>query len=220
MGAPAGSNARRPAPKPSFSSPALWFLITQGDHAFNHATLDEVFGHFQAAETTVQRLLKAEPDAPRSQRDLSVSYNKIGDVQRAQGDLSSALSSYPTRRGNQTKAGRARSGQHRLAARSVGQLRKDQRIGDVQRAQGDLSSALSSYQQRLEIRQKLTARDPANAQCLLFLGKRCCESWLPFSFKWQPISQRKTSSPADGVRTSLLHPPLSSPLCAVCSGSL
>ena len=48
----------------------FWFLITQGDHAFNHATLDEAFGHFQAAETTVQRLLKAEPDAPRSQRDL------------------------------------------------------------------------------------------------------------------------------------------------------
>jgi tetratricopeptide (TPR) repeat protein len=91
----------------------FWFLITQGDHAFNHATLDEAFGHFQAAETTVQRLLKAEPDAPRSQSDLSVSY---------------------------------------------------ERIGNVQSAQGDLTSALSSYKQGLEIRQKLAARDPANAQ--------------------------------------------------------
>jgi tetratricopeptide (TPR) repeat protein len=91
----------------------FWFLIIQGDHAFNHATLAEAFGHFQAAETTVQRLLKAEPDAPRSQRDLSVSY---------------------------------------------------ERIGDVQSAQGDLTSALSSYQQGLDIRQKLAARDPANAQ--------------------------------------------------------
>ena len=72
----------------------FWFLITQGDHTLNHATLYEAFGHFQAAETIVQRLLKAEPDAPRSQRDLSVSYERIGNVQRAQGDLSSALSSY------------------------------------------------------------------------------------------------------------------------------
>jgi tetratricopeptide (TPR) repeat protein len=88
-------------------------LFIQGDHAFNHATLDEVFGHFRAAETTVQHLLKAEPDAPRSQRDLSVSYNKIGEVQRAQGDL---------------------------------------------------PSAISSYKQGLEIRQKLAARDPANTQ--------------------------------------------------------
>jgi hypothetical protein len=36
------------------------------------------------------------------------------------------------------------------------------RIGDVQRAQGDLPSALSSYKQGLEIAQKLAARDPAN----------------------------------------------------------
>jgi tetratricopeptide (TPR) repeat protein len=72
----------------------FWFLITQGDHAFNHATLAAAGGYFQAAETAVQRLLKTEPDAPRSQRDLSVSYNKIGDVQRAQGHLPSALSSY------------------------------------------------------------------------------------------------------------------------------
>ena len=91
----------------------FWFLITQGDHAFYHTTLAEAFGHLQAAEITVQRLLKAEPDAPRSQRDLSVSYD---------------------------------------------------RIGDVQRAQGDLPSALSSYKQDLEIAQKLAARDPANAQ--------------------------------------------------------
>jgi hypothetical protein len=34
----------------------------------------------------------------------------------------------------------------------------------VQSAQGDLSSALSSYKHGLEIRKKLAARDPANAQ--------------------------------------------------------
>ena len=72
----------------------FWFLITQGDHAFYHATLDEAFGHLKAAEAVAQRLLKAEPDVPRSQRDLSASYSKIGDVQSAQGDLPAALSSY------------------------------------------------------------------------------------------------------------------------------
>src|SRR5271165_3632527 len=32
---------------------------------------------------------------------------------------------------------------------------------------------------------------------LLFLGKRGCESWLPFPFKWQPniATQKSTSSP-------------------------
>jgi hypothetical protein len=41
----------------------------------------------------------AQREEPRAgnagwQRDLSVSHNKIGDVQRAQGDLAAALTSY------------------------------------------------------------------------------------------------------------------------------
>ncbi len=37
---------------------------------------------------------KADPDNAGWQRDLSVSHNKIGDVERAQGDLAAALASY------------------------------------------------------------------------------------------------------------------------------
>src|SRR4029077_6939056 len=132
----------------------FWFLITQGDQTLNHATLYEAFGHFQAAEATVQRLPKAEPDAPRSQHDLSVSYNKIGDVQSAQGDLPSALSSY--------KQGLEIA--QKLAARDPANTgwQRDLsvsyiKIGDVQ-TQGDLPSALSSYKQGLQVAQKLAAR--------------------------------------------------------------
>ena len=48
----------------------------------------------------------------------------------------------------------------------------------------------------------------------LFLGRRCREILLPLSFRWQPniaTTQNSTSSPDDGVSTSLLHPPLPSP---------
>jgi hypothetical protein len=38
-------------------------LITQATYALFHTTLGEALGYFQAAETTVQRLLKAEPEA-------------------------------------------------------------------------------------------------------------------------------------------------------------
>jgi len=137
----------------------FWFLMAEGNHAFNYITLDEALSRFHAAESTVQRLLKAEPDAPRSQRDLSVSYEGIGDVQRAQGDLASALSSYKKGLGIREK----------LAVRDPAntEWRRDlsvsyDRIGDVQRAQGDLASALSSYKQDLEIEEKLAERDPAN----------------------------------------------------------
>lgn len=43
---------------------------------------------------------------------------KLGDLKRAQGDLASAVSSYKRRPRNRTKACCARSGQHRMAARS------------------------------------------------------------------------------------------------------
>jgi tetratricopeptide (TPR) repeat protein len=72
----------------------FWFFIAQGDHAFVYGTLDEALSHFQAAEATVQHLLKAEPDAPHWQRDLSIGYDRVGEVLRAQGDLAGALKSY------------------------------------------------------------------------------------------------------------------------------
>ena len=75
----------------------FWFLITQGTHTFIHTTLGEAFGYFQAAETVVQRLLKAEPDAPRSQRDLSVSLDSLGDFLASRGrpgDAEKALAHY------------------------------------------------------------------------------------------------------------------------------
>ncbi len=40
------------------------------------------------------RLAKSDPGNADWQRDLSVSYNKVGDVQVAQGDLAGALKSY------------------------------------------------------------------------------------------------------------------------------
>ena len=139
----------------------LWFHIIQGNHAFHHTTLAEAFGHFQAAETTVQRLLKAEPDAPRSRRDLSASYERIGDVQRAQGDPLSALSSY--KQGleiAQKLAARDPTNTERQRDLSV----SHEKIGNVQSAQSDLKAALSSYQKGLEIRENLAAGDQTNTE--------------------------------------------------------
>ncbi|MEL4383171.1 tetratricopeptide repeat protein, partial [Shewanella algae] len=41
-----------------------------------------------------ERLAKTDPGNADWQRDLSVTYNRVGDVQQAQGDLSAALTSY------------------------------------------------------------------------------------------------------------------------------
>ena len=63
--------------------------------------------------------------------------------------------------GHRRGAGGARSGQHRVAARPLGQPRK---IGDVKVSQGDLPGALAAYRGgRWRSRERLAARDPANS---------------------------------------------------------
>ena len=104
------------------------------------------------------RLAKSDPGNAGWQRDLSVSYNKVGDVQVAQGDLAGALKSYQDSLAISRPAGQIRSRQRRLAARSLGVLRE---VGDVQVAQGDLAGALKSYQDGLAIRDRLAHPIPA-----------------------------------------------------------
>ena len=65
-------------------------------------------------------LAKADPGNAGWQRDLSVSYNKIGDVLVAQGNLPEALKSLPRRARDHRPSGEGRPRQRRLAARSVG----------------------------------------------------------------------------------------------------
>lgn len=49
---------------------------------------------YRASLAIFERLAKQDPSNPGWQRDLSVSYIKVGDVQSAQDDLSGALKSY------------------------------------------------------------------------------------------------------------------------------
>ena len=49
---------------------------------------------YQASLAITERLAKSDPGNAGWQRDLSVSHNKIGDVQVAQGNLPAALTSY------------------------------------------------------------------------------------------------------------------------------
>ena len=49
---------------------------------------------YEAGLPIRERLAAADPGNTEWQRDLSVSHNRIGDVRRAQGNLSGALESY------------------------------------------------------------------------------------------------------------------------------
>jgi tetratricopeptide (TPR) repeat protein len=103
---------------------------------------------YEAKRDIISRLATSDPGNADWQRDLSAAYNKIGDVQVAQGDLKAALKSYSD--------GRAIF--ERLAKSDPGNVgwQRDlsvayNKIGDVQVAQGDLKAALKSYQDDLAI---------------------------------------------------------------------
>ena len=74
-----------------------------------------------------ERLAAADRSNTGWQRDLSVSYDKIGDVLVAQGKLDEALKSLPRQPRHSRAPGRRRSQQHRVAARSVGVVQQDRR---------------------------------------------------------------------------------------------
>ena len=95
-------------------------LVAQGN-------LPEALKSFRDGLAITDRLAKADPGNAGWQRDLSVSYNKIGDVLVAQGNLPEALKSYRDGLDDLRPSGEGRPRQRRLAARPVGVLRKDRR---------------------------------------------------------------------------------------------
>ena len=65
-----------------------------------------------------ERLVQSDPGNATWQRELSVPYIKVGDVQVAQGDLAGAFESLPRQPRHHRAVGAGRSRQRRLAARS------------------------------------------------------------------------------------------------------
>jgi tetratricopeptide (TPR) repeat protein len=121
-----------------------------GDAQHAQGNLPAALTSYRAAFEVATRLAKAELD-PDLERDLSVLHYKIGDVQRAQGNLPAALTSY---RAAFKVATRLAEIANRLANFDPITTNRQQRllwvlhfrIGHVQRAQGNLPAALTSYQ--------------------------------------------------------------------------
>src|SRR6516162_2568307 len=90
----------------------------------------------------------------------SVSYNKIGAVLVAQGNLLEALKSY---RDSLAIADRLAQADLGNAGWQYDLGISNERIGDVLMAQGDLAGALKSYQAKHDIISRLAKADPGNA---------------------------------------------------------
>ena len=151
-----------PSPAPAVAGLPHWVLITGALVAALASAGAAV------AQTDVSGSNTVSVD--QVQHNLSIDQDRIGDAQRAQGDLSAALKSYQA----------SMEIRRKLAERDPGnaQWQRDlsvshNKIGDVQSAQGDLGGALKSFQADMEIARKLAERDPGNAQWQTDLAFSC-----------------------------------------------
>ncbi len=108
-----------------------------------------------------QQLSQRDPSHIQRLRDLSVSYEKLGDIYRAQGLLPEALAQYQLGlaiRERLVASDPSHTQWLRDLSVSYGQL------GAIYRAQGQLPEALAQYQLGLAIRERLAALDPSHTE--------------------------------------------------------
>ncbi len=116
-------------------------------------------GTLKKARRTYEDALSRLPET--EQRDRSVLFNEIGNVQMAQGDLAGALESYSaamTIAEHLAKADPDNTKWQRDLSVS------HNKIGDVQKAQDDLAGALESYRAAMTITGRLSKADPDNTE--------------------------------------------------------
>jgi tetratricopeptide (TPR) repeat protein len=137
----------------------FWLLSAASTYLQERAALADVLPLYERGLAIAERLAKADPGNALWQRDLSVSHNKIGDVLRAQGNLSATLDSYKASHAifdRLAKADPGNSGLQRDLSVS------HNKIGDTLRVQGNITAALDSYKACLAIADRLAEADPGN----------------------------------------------------------
>ncbi len=103
---------------------------------------DERFARIAAARSIAERLAKSDPDNAGWQRDLSVSFDRLGDVLVAQGNLPEALRAFPDGLAIRERLARSdpdNAGWQRDVAVSHGKLGIAYGAGDTERARTHLA---------------------------------------------------------------------------------
>jgi tetratricopeptide (TPR) repeat protein len=142
------------------SRDAFWARLGLGDIERARGRLSASLADYRAARASAEGVAKAGPENAGWQRDLSVSYNKIGEVLVVQGNLPEALKSFRDGlaiRDRLAKADPTNADWQRNLSVSYN------RIGEVLVAQGKLPEALQSFRDGFAIRDRLAKADPGNA---------------------------------------------------------
>ncbi len=130
----------------------FWRWIELGDEFLTIGNTPNALDSYNTARDAAHRT--------GDERDLSVSYERIGDVEVAQGDLEAALKSFQEGIAIRERLAASDAGnagwQRDLSASYV-------KIGDVEVALGNIEVALKSFQEGLAIAERLAASDAENA---------------------------------------------------------
>jgi tetratricopeptide (TPR) repeat protein len=135
-------------------------LENLGDVRVAQGKLQEALDAYQQGLAIAKRLAEEDKSNAGWQRDLSVSYNKVGGVLEVQGKLQDAMDAYQQSlniRRTLADQDKSNAGWQRDLSVSY------ERVGNVLEAQGKLQDALDAYQQSLNIRRTLADQDKSNA---------------------------------------------------------
>ncbi len=130
-------------------------------------------GDLVDAETAAEQALAIAEELAKdrgnakAQRDLSVAYNKVGDVLKAQGHLAEALKAYQAGFDIMKRLTELNSG-NTLWQRDLAY--SCNKVGDVLVAQGHLTEALKAFQAGLDIIERLAKSKPGDAGWQFDLG--------------------------------------------------
>jgi tetratricopeptide (TPR) repeat protein len=137
----------------------VWAKFGMGDIKQHRGDLGAALVIYREVESIAERLAKSDPGNPSWQRELAVSYGKVGEVLVAQGNLPEALASHQASLAimdGLTKSDPGNPDWQRELAVSYA------KIGDVQQRQHNLPAALAAYQAGQAIFERLAKADPNN----------------------------------------------------------
>ncbi len=106
-----------------------------------------------------ERLLQTDPSRPSAQRDVAISWFNVGAMLHARNELDQALEAYQKAVALFRRAGEldpADDGRHKLAVAL-------NRVADMQAARGNLTAAVETIREALDLLELLRKRDPDNA---------------------------------------------------------
>jgi tetratricopeptide (TPR) repeat protein len=138
----------------------FWPLIGLGDIKQQRGELTWALKFYNDGVAIVERLATSDPGNAGCQRDLSVSYEKVGGVQVAQGNLAGALNSYSDGlaiRDRLAKSDPGNAGWQRDLSVSYAKL------ANAHRQSRDRAKALAALRQGHEIILRMTKLSPDNA---------------------------------------------------------